>query len=259
MSKECSKASVIAQRLVNGYLRENKTFSNSSSTGEIATKTAEYLLAYQDYAEKKAKDHLPFESLPYTYYFKYAEIFSCVKKGVFVSANLKKGGTIKIYHTLHKNLIHNDDGIIALTNTKKIICTNYVVNNYKISPKKEYWEIEGKLVEMNNDTWKVNKSNKSFIKYKLSTLLNRLYQINEAPVYFKRRFEIDSSQITITDSFKLLDNKIRIEKIYNHIPFSYKSSFIAKLLEDKNSYLSKEQIEELNAKREFTKKIFVDL
>lgn len=259
LGKEYPRAAEISKHLTEGFLKENKTFSNSSSLGEIAVNATEYLLAFNDVCEVKGKDHLPFESLPYTYYFKYADVYSCVKKDHFVIANLKKGGTLKIYNVKTGKLIHNDDGIIAMTDANKQLCSNYIVNNYAFNAKKEFWEVGGKLVELNDGAWKINKNNRSNIKQKLSSLLKKLFAIKEAPVYFKRRFDINSNQITITDTIKLLDKRTKIQRIHNHIPFSYKSSFIIKHLAEDNDYLSFQEIDELNAKREITKKVLVDL
>lgn len=260
MSKQYSRAATIEKYIINGFLNENKTFSNSNSIGEIAFKCSEYLQAYLIATEEVvAKDHLPFESLPYTYYFKYADVYSCVKKNCFVIANLKKGGTLKIYDVKEKKLLHNDDGIIAMTNNKKMVCTNYIVNNYSLNPKKEYWEVEGKMIELDDRTWKIDRANKSTLSNKLSSILRKFFTIKEAPILFKRRFEIDSTRISVTDTFKLLDKKTKIVKLFNHIPFSYKSSFIKKHLEDKIDYLSVEEIKELNEKGVFVKTVEIKI
>lgn len=263
MSKQNNSAATIVLNLYKGILdNERNSFLIAINDNDLPEKVSEFLMIYIDFNENKKKGVLPFDSLPFTYYFKFANIFACVKKGYFVIANLNKGGTFKIYNTKTKQLVCNSDGISVFTIDNKMISSNYLVNHNKIHPKKEFWEVEGQMVWVKRDIWELSFLLKQAIRLRLKKMAMRLLtkkilQVNDAPIYFKRRFEIKNEGFVIFDYLKRNNDSLKVRSIINNNSFYYQYKFISINLTEDNSYLNNQELEEFNLKGEIRKETLI--
>lgn len=139
IGKKIPLASSISDKILFGIKNGFGLVPSAMDEKYLPNLIIEYLLSYIDFSERKMRVKLPCETKPFNRYFSDSGIFVSNSRYYFV-ANLKKGGVFQIFHGRKS---YTDAGILALSDDKKAVSTQWLDDNYKINIKGKTLEVAG--------------------------------------------------------------------------------------------------------------------
>jgi hypothetical protein len=218
VAAEIPLAAAIAEKmlvaLADGHLVPPEIISDRY----VAYRVPEYLQAWLDYTPRPARlPPLPYEDEPSTRSFPGARIFAATSQHHYAIANLAKGGVVKIFERSSGSLLLNDCGFIGQLRDGRIVTTQWVDDGYTCNASEQGWEVSGHLHAV--------PSNKLFtplrhilfrgvllalgwntrFSHLLKGNIRKTLMLGRRPVgvAFKRRLQLASSGITLTDTLWL--------------------------------------------------------
>jgi len=237
----------------------------------------EFLLSYLDYKERNNQlSPLPCEAEPFDKFFDKAKIYLKKTPEYYLLVNLVKGGVAKLFNVREGKLIFNDCGIIAETSDSKVVTTQWVDDEYKISVNNSEISVAGGFHYIKFSQFTPIK----MVIFRMAMIIfgwhtQLAYQIKgwirkilvwgakPAPIKFLRKVSFDEKRLIITDRFEINGNmnikRLMIGDEFNHRFVPQSMYFQLQELNISGFYLSREMLDTLNNEKKLTLQRKVDL
>lgn len=237
----------------------------------------EYLLSYLDYKEReKDLPLLPYEREPFDKFFDKAKIFVKKNPDYYLLVNLIKGGVVKLFNLKEHKLLFNDCGIIAETGDSKVITTQWLDDEYKMS-------VDGSEISVGGNFHYIKFS--QFTPFKMIIFRMAMIMLgwhtklaygikgwirkilvwgsNPAPIKFLRKIAFDREGVTVVDNLEITGD-IKIKRMmvgdeFNHRYVPQSMYFQSQELHVEGLYLDDEAVSTLNREKRLTVQRRIDL
>ncbi len=146
LSSEVPLAAAVADKMLEGLRQGKLVPPEIISDRYVVYRVPEFLQAYLDYGSRpKSPPPLPYESEPFTRYFRNMRVFVANQSKYYVIANLAKGGVVKAFDKGSGRLALNDCGILGRLEDGTIVTSQWIDPAYECRVNDKTWALEGVL------------------------------------------------------------------------------------------------------------------